>query len=249
MGGKTLYQSLLTCYSAAMQGRQRVTKTRQFSGFGRFLRERRMAHSLRQADLGALIGVPQRTISAYEQTDTVFTPEQLDRLADRLGESRARWRAAAGMGPPSSPVPEGYSEVSEAYVPRPSDARLPVAGVLRAGEVSMATEEHAEYFPCLAEHAAMADYVVRIEGWSMTPRLQPGDYVAVRKGAAPVAGDVVVARRGDDTYVKRFVRRGREGVLLRSDNPEYGEIGGKDVEILGVVVWKHSPQESLRQRM
>ncbi len=210
-----------------------------------------MAHGLRQADLGALLDMPQRTVCAYEMSDTVFSREQVERLADALGESRETWRRASGyeQAPSSSSRDGAYSEVSGAYVPRPSDARLPVAGVLRAGEVSMAAEEQAEYFPCLAEHAAMADYVVRIEGWSMTPRLQPGDYVAVRKGAAPVAGDIVVARRGDDTYVKRFVRRTRDGVLLRSDNPEYGEMHGRDIEILGVVVWKHSPQESLRQRV
>ncbi len=83
----------------------------------------------------------------------------------------------------------------------------------------------------------------------MTPKLEPGDFVAVRKGATPVPGDIVVARRGDETMVKRFVRRTREGVLLRSDNPEYGDLQGRDIEILGVVVWKHSTQESLRQRV
>ena len=245
---KTFALRIRMCYSSAMKEPLRVPRKRQQPGFGRFLRKRRMVHRLTQGELGALIGVPQRTISAYEQTDTVLSSEQLDQLAQALGEDTAAWRHAAGYEENPLPSPR-VSEVSGEYVPRPSDSRLPVAGVLRAGEVTMATEEYAEYFPCLAEHAALADYVVRIEGWSMTPKLEPGDFVAVRKGVLPVSGDIVVARRGEDTFVKRFVRRTREGVLLRSDNPEYGELQGDDIEILGVVVWKHSTQESLRQRM
>ena len=210
-----------------------------------------MKHLLSQGALGKLIGVPQRTISAYEQSDMVLSAEQLDRLAQALGERPSVWRQAAGYEEDPAPQRLGETgrEVSGEYVPRPSDTRLPVAGVLRAGEATMAAEEHGEYFPCLAEHAALADYVVRIEGWSMTPKLEPGDFVAVRKGAAPVPGDIVVAQRGDETVVKRFVRHTREGVLLRSDNPEYGDLQGRDIEILGVVVWKHSTQESLRQRV
>lgn len=114
----------------------------------------------------------------------------------------------------------------------------------------MAEEVEGEYIPALPEHAAQADYAVRIEGTSMAPQIQPGDYLAIKLGRTPVAGDVVVARRGDDLYVKRFVRRTRsEGVLLRSDNEEYPDISGRDIEVIGVVVWRHSPEESLRRRV
>ncbi len=194
-------------------------------------------------------GVSAAYISNWINYGKVPSRSLVRRVARNLGESEEEWLTAAGYRVAPLTYVEGGSEVSSAYIPTPSEARLPVAGTLRAAEVTMAAEDREEYFPCLPEHAAVADFVVRIEGYSMQPALIPGEFLAVRKSASPVAGDVVLARRGDTVYVKRFIRRTREGVLLRSDNADYEDLEGRDVQIIGVGVWKHTPSETLRRRV
>ncbi len=194
-------------------------------------------------------GVSAAYVSNWINYGKVPSKSLLRRVAHSLGESEEEWLAAAGYAPPVLPRVGSGSEISSAYIPTPSEARLRVAGTLRAAEVTMAAEEGEEYFPCLAEHAAVADFVVRIEGYSMQPALLPGEFLAVKKSALPSPGDVVLARRGDTVYVKRFIRRTREGVLLRSDNPDYGDLEGRDLQIIGVGVWKHTPSETLRRRV
>ncbi len=57
----------------------------------------------------------------------------------------------------------------------------------------------------------------------MLPTLRPGDLLWIRYGAAPMAGDLVVARFADGTVaVKRAVERRGGGWWLLSDNPAEG---------------------------
>ncbi|MFB9477590.1 S24 family peptidase [Nonomuraea salmonea] len=62
---------------------------------------------------------------------------------------------------------------------------------------------------------------VRVEGDSMRPALQPGDWLLVRRGAAVRPGDLVVARLPGDPdrlIVKRAQWHGADGWWLESDN-------------------------------
>jgi phage repressor protein C with HTH and peptisase S24 domain len=241
-----LYGIFEVWYAPAMRRSERSYSPE----FGQFVRRRREALGHRPIEFALRAGISPAYLSQIEH-GLVPGRERVEAMANALGEIVSDWLAAAGAVeslPSHAPAPP-ESEVSGPYTPVPSDAKLPVLGTLRAGEVVMAEEEHAEFMPCLAEHAAVADFVVRVEGWSMVPKLEPGDFIAVKRGRVPIPGDIVVAKRDDTIYIKRFVRRTKEGPLLRSDNPEYGEIQGRDISILGVVVWKHSPLESLRQKV
>ena len=53
-----------------------------------------------------------------------------------------------------------------------------------------------------------------------------GDIVAVRQGAEPRNGDVVVARIEEEVTLKRFYRKNRETIELQpeSSNPEHETI-------------------------
>jgi len=52
-------------------------------------------------------------------------------------------------------------------------------------------------------------FPVRVSGASMTPTLQPGDFLAVRplRPDEPKAGQLIVLRSGDSEIVKRVVDR------------------------------------------
>jgi SOS-response transcriptional repressor LexA len=138
-------------------------------------------------------------------------------------------------------------EVRDGYSPRPSDAALPVAGTARAATVSMPEEQTGEYFWATAEHARAADFVLRVEGYSLYPYVLPGDYVAIKKGAVPEVGDIVLARLDDTLYLKRYQGlRGRR-VVLTSDNPEHGPVESEAIDIIGVCAWQHRPAAVARR--
>ncbi len=217
--------------------------------FGRFIRKRKGDQKL--VPFAARLGVHSSYVSKMQ--DGLVPPrERILRMARSAEEDPQEWLAAAGYGPAEAgaetPLPPSR-DYSNARPLTASDARLPVCGVLKAGEKTLAEEETGEYMPVLSEHSEIADYAIRIEGYSMAPRLLPGDWVAVKKTHNARPGDIVVARLGDETHLRRLVKKDRSGTLLRSDNEEYGQVEGRDVEILGVVVWRHSDQDALRAKV
>ena len=231
------------CYNANVRTRRKFSRQ-----FGEWVREQRLRAGESQVERSGRLGISPAYLSQIEHG---VVPEKaiLERLAAALDEDAEEWLQAAGEA--SAPHPEpadqpGIRETGRTYTPVPSDTSLPVAGMLRAGSMVDAQEDPGETFPCLQEHAAQADYVVRVEGWSMFPELKPGDYVAVRKTTTAQVGDIVVARQGDQTLIKRLAgRRGRQ-LRLTSDNPEHEPLEGQDIQIIGVVVWQHRPAGALR---
>jgi signal peptidase I len=88
--------------------------------------------------------------------------------------------------------------------------------------------------------------LVRVQGRSMRPTLQPGDLLWVRYDAVPSPGDLVVVHLGGGTVaVKRALRREPEGWWVERDNPAEGvdswSVGAvADHDVLAVVrgrVW------------
>jgi repressor LexA len=119
-------------------------------------------------------------------------------------------------------------------------AWLPVLGVVGGGGAA-GIEEHArDYFPVHEEAAGKADFVLRVEGDSLHPFIQEGDWIAIRRTEEAAEGQLVVASVGGEQVVKRFNRSGGT-VCLRSENPNYApmEVPSGQVRITGVVVWVH----------
>ena len=76
---------------------------------------------------------------------------------------------------------------------------------------------------------------VAVAGTSMSPTLEPGDWLVVRWDSPVSVGDVVVARRPDRPellVVKRVVRAEGSGWWLRGDNPSASD----DSEVFGEVL-------------
>lgn len=90
---------------------------------------------------------------------------------------------------------------------------------------------------------------VRVEGFSMTPTLRPGDWLLVRHGAPVRPGALVLARfrrRPDLLVIKRAVIEWDGGWLLASDNAAQGsdsrQYGVADVLATAVRVWRRDEQ-------
>jgi len=213
-----------------------------------FIRERIGEGS--QASLAHALGLSPGAVSSWAKYGQVPLEKTIRKGVKKLGGDLLPWLEAAEYAqvlPSPASRPEAVSEATGAYTPRPSTASLPVAGELQAGTVLEVEEERGEIFPCLEEHARLADYVVRVSGWSMYPTLQPGDFVAVKRSRIADSGDIVVAKRGSETYLKRYGGRRAKRVTLTSDNPEYESIEGEDIEIVGIYAWQHRTRETARK--
>lgn len=97
---------------------------------------------------------------------------------------------------------------------------------------------------------------VRVEGYSMTPALLPGDWLLVRHGAPVRPGAIVLARfhsRPDLTVVKRAASQTAGGWLLASDNTRLGadsrQYGAAQVLASAVWIWPAARAHEQRRRL
>ncbi|MDC8786208.1 transcriptional repressor LexA [Roseateles koreensis] len=102
---------------------------------------------------------------------------------------------------------------------------LPLVGRVAAGHPILA-QEHIEQSYTL--EASMfnqrPDFLLTVRGMSMKDAgIMDGDLLAVQKANEAKNGQIVVARLGDEVTVKRF-KRGRNGIELHPENPEFAPI-------------------------
>ena len=105
------------------------------------------------------------------------------------------------------------------------EAGLPVVGRVAAGSPILA-QEHIERHVQIdsAMFSPRADYLLKVHGMSMKDiGILDGDLLAVHRSAEARAGQVVVARIGDEVTVKRFQKRGHT-VRLLPENPDFEPI-------------------------
>ena len=121
---------------------------------------------------------------------------------------------------------------------RPSFYRLPIVGVIAAGQPIEAYEESAEHIWVEASLARHSDnFVLRVSGQSMIgDGIYDGDYVIVHPQDFANNGETVVALiGGNGATLKRYYReRGR--VRLQPANPYMEAMFVTDVVIQGKVV-------------
>jgi repressor LexA len=102
---------------------------------------------------------------------------------------------------------------------------VPLVGRVAAGSPILAQENierHYQFDPAM--FSPRADYLLKVHGMSMKDiGILDGDLLAVHKRAEARAGQVVVARIGDEVTVKRFQQRGQT-VRLLPENPDFEPI-------------------------
>ena len=105
------------------------------------------------------------------------------------------------------------------------EAGLPVVGRVAAGSPILA-QEHIERHVQIdsALFNPRADYLLKVSGMSMKDiGIMDGDLLAVHRSSEAKAGQVVVARIGDEVTVKRFKKHGNT-VYLLPENPDFQPI-------------------------
>ncbi len=102
---------------------------------------------------------------------------------------------------------------------------VPVVGRVAAGHPILALEhieKHYQIDPAL--FSPRADYLLKVHGMSMKDAgILDGDLLAVHRSSEVRAGQVIVARLGDEVTVKRFRKHGHIVELL-PENPEFKPI-------------------------
>ncbi|MDP3583834.1 MAG: transcriptional repressor LexA [Thiobacillus sp.] len=102
---------------------------------------------------------------------------------------------------------------------------LPLVGRVAAGSPILAQENIERHYQLdAAMFSPRADYLLKVQGMSMKDAgILDGDLLAVHRIGEARAGQVVVARIGDEVTVKRFQQRGHT-VRLLPENPEFEPI-------------------------
>ena len=107
----------------------------------------------------------------------------------------------------------------------PGGGGLPLVGRVAAGSPILAQENIERHYQLdAALFSPRADYLLKVSGMSMKDAgILDGDLLAVHRSAEAKAGQVVVARIGDEVTVKRFQKRG-DSVQLLPENPDFDPI-------------------------
>lgn len=113
--------------------------------------------------------------------------------------------------------------------------RVPIYGSVAAGQPIEAVENITGYEEIPASWQGEYGALI-VHGDSMSPRIQDGDRLIVRKQSDAETGDIVVAMVNGETTVKKLIKH-ENGITLQPFNPSYEPMFfTHDVEIWGKVV-------------
>lgn len=190
------------------------------------IKELRKAHNYTLEKLASKIGVAPNTLNQYELERREAPYDILKELA-KIFDTTIDYILGQ----------DNQSE-NQKYV------KIPVLGEIRAGLPAYATENIIDYEEITAEMARSGEYFgLQVKGDSMSPRIQEGDVVIVRKQDTANSGDIcVVLVNGDEATLKK-IRHLQNGIMLIPFNSSYepivytkDQIQKLPVQILGKVV-------------
>lgn len=192
---------------------------------GERIRQLRTSAGYTQTELGKMIGVTPQTVFKYEEG--IVTNIPLDRIEAMAQIFSVEPAYIAGWDEelPSNAVPLKHRQI-------------PVLGNVAAGHPIWADEEHDEYVD--DNGSGSADFALRVKGDSMSPLIEDGDFVYVKRQAEVRNGQIAVVLDGDSATLKYVYIHG-DRVQLISHNPAYPPMiySGSDAEelkILGLAV-------------
>lgn len=237
---------------------------------GTLIKEYREKTGLSLRDLGKITGLSYSYIAQLEKgvdprtgKNIVPTINTLQRLAKGLNMGLEELMLAAGYLPNENedlssylrrvPAPElqtalnklDQNKLEERYtasdvIPAGPMVRVPVLGVIRAGEPLYAVQNLEGYILTPAEDVKNGEYFfLRVKGDSMVgARIQEGDLVLVRKQDYVDDGEIAVVLVGGEEATLKRVFRANGKWLLQPENPSMKPvlIDEQDMKIIGKVV-------------
>ncbi|MBQ9483762.1 MAG: helix-turn-helix domain-containing protein [Ruminiclostridium sp.] len=190
--------------------------------------QRRRELGLSYQELADRTSISKSTLQRYETGFIGNIPlEKLDVLAEGLETS-----ALYILGKEESP---------NAEIVRTGIYDIPVFDSVSAGFGAYADSNAVRYIPTFLEHSGeKSSYLwINVRGDSMSPKIEDGDRILVRRLDSVDSGSVAVVMIGDEAFVKK-IKYGRNWVELHSFNPYYPvrRLEGADaaeVRVVGLV--------------
>lgn len=119
---------------------------------------------------------------------------------------------------------------------------VPLYESVAAGFGAYASEDIQDYMPAYFHNPADADSTIciKVKGDSMSPKIEDGDIIQVRKQEDVDSGSIAVVMVDDDDGLVKIVWKEKDGVVLQSINPRYApmhfmEGDAQRVRIVGIV--------------
>lgn len=190
------------------------------------LNELRKKRGILQKEIAKELKISQQAYANYENGKRQPDSEMLSKIADYFG------------------VSVDYLLGRTETMPKAKGVKIPVLGNVAAGIPIDAIEEIIDYEEIPEEMARNGEFFgLRINGDSMSPRIEIGDVVIVRKQSTVDNGDIAIVLINGDVASCKKIKFNDNGIFLISSNPAYEpifftkeECQTKPVQILGKVV-------------
>lgn len=113
---------------------------------------------------------------------------------------------------------------------------VPLVGRVAAGHPLLAQENIEDSLALPVELAGENAFMLKVKGDSMIEAgILDGDYIIVRQQSTANNGDIVVALIGEESTVKRFIKKG-DRIVLKPENKAMEPIIVRDITVLGKVI-------------
>lgn len=196
---------------------------------GKNIKSRRADLGLTLEEVAKIVGVSRQTIQRYESGVIASIPsDRIEKLAQALNTTPAFVMFGNRVAPPHK-----------------KGTRIPVLGRVAAGIPIEAITDVDDWEEIPESMAKNGEYfALRIKGESMSPKLQPGDIVIVKKQNDVDTGDTaIVLVNGNDATVKQ-IKKTEAGIMLVGLNVEVyqphfysnKEIEELPIQIIGKVI-------------
>ena len=197
--------------------------------------------NLKQADLARGLGVSEATISKWLSGKSSPRMKKIDDICKILGVKREDLLYEHDF------AEEEPISASNLYTATVKD--FPLLGTIAAGQPIFAEET----VPVLVSGVAGidADFCLKIQGDSMTPKIKDGDIVFIRKQSMVEDGEIaavlITELYGDTATLKRvYYDKEENKIQLIAENPKYPPLSYSgeqlnDIRILGKAVALQTP--------
>jgi len=206
-------------------------------GIGERIRKARLEAGLTQEELAKLIKVKRSTIGMYEAEKNEPSLSMICLIAQALGKSVSWFFGEEERVGSAHQIITEIKEIKtilKGLEPEGIRRKIPLLGSIPASDWDY--REQADVKTLVPNPFEHADFALRVQGDSMSPTIQHGDIVYVRRTQSFRHKSVVVAiNEHREVTLKRVLLRRGEWVLA-ADNPAYEVSPASSAEVIGVVV-------------
>ena len=171
------------------------------------MKSRRKELGLTLKDISIAIGVSEPTVQRWESgVIRTVRPKNLEKLAQVLQMTPGELM--------------GFSEPKNNRGGLPG-VMVPVLGTIKAGWDGSILAEHIGFEPAYGLISPENHTWLVVSGDSMSPDINDGDYVLIKKQQCAENGDYVAAILGGENATIKIYQKNEDGILLSPKNPSY----------------------------